>query len=910
MLPRPLRHALAAALALALSGCPTTEPPEEPTPDPADGVDPGVAAAEGEARAGRIRDGGEDALFGGIAAEGQAGDVMLYNRLVQFVVQGAYRSHGYIDTGGAIIDADLVRAGGQLGRDPIDDLFISHGVGWLFHADTVDVASPGGDGIAARVRATGSLVRWSFIEGAVEAEDPILPWVEIGVVVDYTLPPESHTVRIEATYTNVGRDDANINPALGWLASDEDLDGWAAGQGVDPDDLDGLAAVGAVGAAGEATYSFWPDHGELNSLGVAALVSSAGISATTAGWTLLAEGDAVSMVQNLTVAPDALTAEAARHDAQGTPLGTVSGVVSSGGEGVAGVRVWFVDPATDPAVIAGFAVTGTDGAYEGRVPVGTWDVYAVGRGSGEHVDLPASAGRYAPYASGPINGAQLDALSGAAAPPPLAFATGWPTPAPVSVGVVDGDHITADLELPPRGAIALTIEDDAGAPLPAYVEIHRTDGEDPAAAVPPELARHLGIVETGSRLARVWLPDGDLTIDLPPATYRLDVEHSWRHERVRIEDVAVAAGETATATATLAETLPHDGWLAVDSHLHAAPSNDGQLPMEHRVVACAATGVDLPVNTDHDRMVDYQPIVEALGLSGRMQFLPGVEVSPVLRGHFNLFPVEPDPALINGGAESWWGIPEDQDDLLARIRASGTEHSLVQVNHGRSGMFDFASYAPESGLAGDEDTWSWDFDVFELINGSGRGDFSELRADWFSFLNLGMGKVATGVSDSHGRGSPCGYGRTDIFVGSTDPASITPADVRAAFVAGHTVVAGGTTLRASADDGDALPGDVLTGGAHELSARVLAPSWLVPGPLRLIRNGEIVDEIAVAAEPADGLWLEHVFAIEDDTDAWYVLETEGAGGMGGVWRGGVPYAATNAFFVDVAGDGWDPPGLD
>ncbi len=892
----------------SLLGCPTPEPVEPPTPDPGDGVDPTVAAAAGEARAGRIRDGGEAALFGGLAAEGQAGDVMIYNDRVRFIVQGAYRSHGYIDTGGSIIDADIVRPEGQLGRDPIDDVFISHGIGWLFHADTVEVASAGGDGVAARIRATGGLVRWQFIEGAVEATDPILPDVDVAMVVDYTLQPDSHTVRVEATYTSNGIDDANLNPSIGWLASDEDLAAWAADQGLEPTDLNDLAAIGAVGSSGEASYSFWPDHGELNSLGIAALVSSAGISATTMGWSIVTQGESVTFVQNITVAPDALTAEAERHTAQANDLGTVTGIVASDGEGIAGARVWFVEPGVDEPRIAGFAVTDADGRYTGQVPVGPWEAYAVGRSEGEIVDLPESSGRYAPYAAGSVNDRQLAVLRGDEEAVALPFATGWPTAAPTPVSVTVGGTAELDLEMPPRGTLRVTIEDDAGAPLPAFIDIVRTGGDDPAGAVPANLHEHLGIGESGTRFARVWLTDGEIDIPIPPGIYQLDVEHSFRHDRARLENVEVTAGETTTAAAVLAKVVLHDGWLAMDSHLHAAPSNDGQLPMEHRIATCAATGVDLPINTDHDRMADYRPLAEAMGVSDRLNIFPGVEVSPVLRGHFNLFPVEPDQDLINGGAEPWWEIPADQDEFLARVRDSGNENSIVQINHGRDGMMDFASYDPVSGMAGDENRWSWDFDAFELINGSGRGSFTELREDWFSFTNLGRRKLPTGVSDSHGRGSPCGYGRTDVFLDTDDPASVTPAMLAEALRAGHTVVAGGTTLRATVDDG-ALPGDTVTGGSHTITGRVLAPAWMAPGPLRLIRNGEIIDTIELADEPTDGLWLEHAFALEDSEDAWYVLETEGASQMGGVWRGGVPYAATNVVYVDVAGDGWDAPGL-
>ena len=72
-------------LLFSLLAC--TEPPVEEPPAP--GVDPGIPAAPGEARAGIVRAGaaGEVALFGGVTAEGRAGDIKLYNSRVQVVIQ-------------------------------------------------------------------------------------------------------------------------------------------------------------------------------------------------------------------------------------------------------------------------------------------------------------------------------------------------------------------------------------------------------------------------------------------------------------------------------------------------------------------------------------------------------------------------------------------------------------------------------------------------------------------------------------------------------------------------------------------------------------------------------------------------------------------------------------------------------
>jgi hypothetical protein len=412
-----------------------------------------------------------------------------------------------------------------------------------------------------------------------------------------------------------------------------------------------------------------------------------------------------------------------------------------------------------------------------------------------------------------------------------------------------------------------------------------------------------------------WTADGHLEVPVPPGSWNVEAWTSPRHSRYVQSGVEVIAGETAQVAAEFEEVVPKAGWLSMDSHLHAAPSADGKLPMEDRVIACAAAGVDLPVNTDHDRHADYQPIVAELIRDGQLRWVAGVEVSPVLRGHFNLFPIEPaGRAVPNGGAVAWWERVEDTDELFARMRAvPGPGVSpLVQVNHGRTGMFSFSSYDWTSGAPGRENFFSWDFDAFELVNGQSNGSWEPLRRDWFSFLAVGQKKLPTGVSDSHNRGAECGFARTDIFFGEDDPDAIDPATLRAALTAGHAVVAGGITLRASLDDGTdgppKLPGDTASADTVTISAQVLGPDWIVPAVVRLYANGELSEELPVGAWDA-GTWWGGSWELSPEADTFYVVEVEGNQGIGGPWGGTVAYAATNAFFVDVDGDGWEPPGL-
>ena len=872
------------------------------------GVDPAVPAAEGEARAGTVVEGGEAALFGGVNAEGAPGDVKIYNHLVQFIIQGAYLSHGLIDSGGGVVDADLVRDDGALGRDTVEDLFLGFGNSRLFHANEVQILADGSDGEAAVVCARGTDIPWAYFQGLLELDDPLVGELNLDITTTYELPPDSYTLTVTTELVNAGDEDLVLAPQDGAFMSGEELLPWVPGAGFEGPDSGGLELVAFTGRRGEAALSLWPAEGEYTLSPLSELAAELGIFIADLPALELAPGDTATLRRRVTLSPDVATARAERWVATGEVLGTVSGAVSDAAGPAIGVRVHFVD---GEGGVGAFAVSDADGAYAAQLPPGDWTAYALGYGEDEVVDLPEGAGRYGPFTNPEVNDRQLAVLRGEASAPDLHFAVGREAPAAQAVSITADGSATLDFEMAEPAALRVSIADLDGAPLPAVLDVRWADGAHPATTIPAELHDALN-VPGGSRAAWAWTGDGELLIPVLPGTYDVWGGHSWRHSQDGETGVTVAAGETGEVSLTLAEVVPRDGWLATDPHLHGAPSFDGALPMEDRLVVCAAAGVDLPVTTDHDAMSDYRSLNEALGLSQRMTVIPGVEVTTLLRGHFNVFPTDPDPlASPNGGAPRWWDTPEDTEQLFEWMRAAGPDDALVQVNHPRSpGMFALAGYDPELGEADSPDVWSWDFELFELWNGGVDG-LEDMREDWFSFLNSGRIRVPTGVSDSHYRYIPCGMGHTDIYVDSEDPASVSPAAVRDALAAGHVVVASGVTLRAgmSTDGSSALPGDTIEGGSATLSARVQAPDWVIPSTLRVYRNGEVVIEEPLPETSSDGVWFDGWWTVEADADAWFVVEVVGETSQGSAWRDALPYAATNAFFLDVDGGGWTAPGL-
>ena len=889
-------HLLVALLLLV--GCPSADPePIEPTPAP--GPDLTARAGPGEARAGVVtEDIAADVLFGGIASEGRAGDILLFNDRVRFVIQGARLGNGYVNTGGHVIDADLVRPDGQLGRDLVEDLFLAFGVGWLFHADTVEVMQDGLEGGNVLVRSTGRARQWEFIAGVGESPEPIVPDPGVVVVREYELAPDSWLMEIRTSFENDGEETVRFNPSDGWMAAREDVQTWATNEGLDPGAME-QGAAGEAGLHGEGAFGIWRDDGPLDTLSISGILAGSGILIFGGGWQDVEPSQTLETTRWFALAPDVNTVERVRLEQAGLELGRVSGqVLDPSGAAVGGARVHFYDGASPPNV-AGYAQADDGGAFEASLPPGAWTALAVGHGGEEQVPLPLGAGRYGPFVHPDVQQRTLDALDGSAPGLPLAYARGYATVDGVPVDVIAGQDLELDVPIGERGALRITLRDGESEALPGYAELRAHEGSDHNPPIPAEDRAALGLPTDGNTIL-AWFAGEGTEIAAPPGLWDVHLESSFRHERTALEGVDIPAGEVLDLEQVLEQRIDFDGWVAVDSHLHAAPSGDGSLPMEDRLLACAAAGIQRPVTTDHDASADYRPLGTALGLDSRSRSIPGLEVSPVVRGHFNMYPFEPDPSEPNNGAEPWWIYPENTDELMARMRARRPD-AIIQVNHGRAGMFELSNFIRSTGTPAQPNRFSWDFDVFELI----ASQRDELQADFFSFLDHGQLRPPMGVSDSHGRTSTCGKGRTDVYVGTDDLLAVTDQVVTDAILAGHVVASSGVTVRASV--GDALPGDVVTGG--EIAVTVQALPWMRPTDVRLWRNGEIVETRGMA-DVADGAtWFDESFPMEADADAWFVVEVFGGGGIGGIWRGTAPWAMTNAFLYDVDGDGWTAPAL-
>ena len=175
-------------------------------------------------------------------------------------------------------------------------------------------------------------------------------------------------------------------------------------------------------------------------------------------------------------------------------------------------------------------------------------------------------------------------------------------------------------------------------------------------------------------------------------------------------------------------------------------------------------------------------------------------------------------------------------------------------------------------------------------------------SSWFSILNTGRPVFAVGSSDSHSlKGSPVGYPRTCIDLGTDDPRQVTGDLVRDRLAAGHATVSGGVYVDAAV--GTARPGDTIAGGASaDVAIQVQAASWLDVTTLEVVVDGETVATIPITAADADPTnpalrWQDVVTVDVAASGSWVVVAAYGDDDMSPVHPGRDAFGVTNPIFL-------------
>jgi hypothetical protein len=399
------------------------------------------------------------------------------------------------------------------------------------------------------------------------------------------------------------------------------------------------------------------------------------------------------------------------------------------------------------------------------------------------------------------------------------------------------------LDVSPGGELRVKVTDaDTGLPLTARLVVHGVEGTLDPSFGPDYRASGAGPIIDALR--------GEVATPLPAGKYRVAATKGieWSVDARTIE---IVGGHSVAVDLTPRHVLKTPGVVGCDLHVHARPSFDTPVSPEDRVLSLVAAGVDFAIPSEHNLVGDYAPMLDALGLSKELAWIPGVEVttySPRL-GHFGIFPFLPGPVP-----------PFRHSSIGAVFNAAhrGDPSRVLQVNHPRLttgiGYFELVGFEPNKAPPARMRT---DFDTLEVYNGydAPRPDRIDLvLRDWYALLNMGYRYAATGSSDSHRiQYQWAGYPRTLVDVGEAAAGetglSIDGAAIVAAVKKGHSIITTGPVIELDAEG--AHPGDELATAHEPIKVHVVvrAAPWVDVSSLEIVVGGRTVSTDDIASRP-------------------------------------------------------------
>ena len=453
-------------------------------------------------------------------------------------------------------------------------------------------------------------------------------------------------------------------------------------------------------------------------------------------------------------------------------------------------------------------------------------------------------------------------------------------------------------------------EADSGGPLPCRLTLVTESGalQPVGNSSDDRIAVRSGCIYTVDGRARLRVPAGDYLVYAGRG-----FEYSLARRRVRAE-----RGGVHSIRLQIGREAPTPGYVACDTHVHTLThSGHGDATINERMITLAGEGIELPIATDHNVQIDYEPIARRLGVRGAFTPVAGNEVT-TKKGHFNIFPVLPD-ALPPDATRADWSATFDAIYAAPGVRAVILNHA--RDLHAGTRPFDPRQHLGPVGV--NVDGWPIRFHAMEIINsGATQNDLLQLCRDWMGLLNHGHQITPVGSSDSHDvLRHFVGQGRTYIRVDDSDPGAINVEQAIESFLAGRVLVSYGLLVDLRVNE-TAQPGDLATATGKSLSvtARVLAPGWITPRKLLLFANGVVVKEVEIPPQAPEAAGQPWAWELRESLprpshDQFLVAVAIGDGVDGPWWRTAKPYqsrsadwtphtfACTGAVRMDVDGDG-------
>lgn len=429
---------------------------------------------------------------------------------------------------------------------------------------------------------------------------------------------------------------------------------------------------------------------------------------------------------------------------------------------------------------------------------------------------------------------------------------------------------------------------------------------------------------------------GDFLVPLPPGEYVVVVTRGPEYSRVS-QLIDLEPGETETIRADLERVVDTRGWVSADFHNHSTPSGDNTCGTPDRIINLAAEQVEFVPTTEHNRLYDWAPTIEALGLGRFLKTIPGIELTG--RGpHLNAFPFEPDPMKQDGGAPVWNPDPRISAMLLDNLQKRDPDR-WIQVNHpdmsenfidrnldgeadgGFLHLGRFINGLETQNYRGSQILSKAPFSVGRVNNGLGKRVNYYREFIWLQLLNQGLRVWGVGVADAHHvYGNGVGSWRVYIPSSTDDPSEVDWRELSRNAMEGKMVLSSGPYLEVSTEKGTIAGGEEVSNGRVLLKVRVQCPEWMGLDRVQVLVNGRQDERYNFTTENHSDHFREGIIrfdetlSLELEEDAHLIVVAAGEKfdltplyGTS-TQAGNRPCAYNNPIFIDIDGDGFQANG--
>ncbi len=817
-----------------------------------------VAPFENGATAKVIQSAGE--LMTGPVAAGAVGDILIANKNVRFIVR-TQEIGLYSPFGGNLVDADLVREPGDEGHEKFMELFPMIGFGRALKPESIEIIDDGTYSGQAVVRVTGFDHGLSIIDMLM----PTMPF-NLHAVMDYILDPDAHEIAVRLTVTNGAAYEQSVS--IGALVQlGKRFEKFYNVCGLEKGCLTGRSDVEwMAGAADDVAVGFTAPAGTNPKV----VLAEEDLLLTELAAPTLKAGESITVNQYL--------------------------IVTDGGiDGVA-ARAWELRNRQDLRT-----VTGTITAAEALTDLTDVRVYARKSGATGSTGW-VDAGRA--DADGKVTLHLPDGLHDLTVRSPGA------DDVVTAISVAQNDTNTFAATLNQAGRLHVTINDGEGHPLPAGIILKN------GLAAP-----------TAQDGAFMTIDGGDAAYPIKPGEYTVMAMKGLEYD-IMSTDATVLPGETTHVMLSLRRVIDTPGQVTVVEHAHAEDSIDSFVTREQRVHNALAAGIEMAMVTDHDRFTTIQPEIDALGMGALLKSTVGIEISP-LGFHTTGLNCKNPPSY-----PTYFSIRFGDYDETGYLYNQYTANQLFNLARqtfgcqyvGTAHPWEGSAMFKYVGITGADDPADF-VDTFDasLINGleliNSNDSMAELDAvqlvDWFNFLNRGYSMAAVGGGDAHGFDMNYGYPLNLVQANTDVPGDLDTDLVFGNLAAGRSILYAGPYI--DVDVGGMTVGDTADLSASmdtaELDVAVRWPGWMHVEFIRIYANGQLFQQIDIPAidespEPNEALLKVAIKDILGDeiTDTYIVVVAASAtpaNRMPGYGR--PPISVTNPIYLDVDGDGWEPP---